>query len=178
MLGTERLHRLLLERRPILAQRLDLECTLRGILTCVTDEPDVQTCGVDELTPVVDGPLTVGQVATLTGLSTHTLRWYERVGLLEGVARDRSGNRQYTQRDLRRLVLLMRLRATGMPVNEMVRYAELMRAEAPTELERVELLEAHRDRVLSHIADLYRDLDVINSKIAGYRRTLSPAVPA
>jgi DNA-binding transcriptional MerR regulator len=139
---------------------------------------NVESCGVAELTPDVDEPLTVGQVATLTGLSTHTLRWYERVGLVEGVARDQSGHRKYTQKDLRRLVLLMRLRATGMPVSEMLRYAELLRADVPTELQRVELLEAHRDRVLSHIADLYRDLDVINSKIAGYRRTLSPAVPA
>ncbi len=142
------------------------------------ESPDVQTCGVDELTPDVDRPLTVGQVATLTGLSTHTLRWYEREGLLEGVARDQAGHRQYTRTDLRRLVLLMRLRATGMPVSEMLRYAELIRADVPTERQRVELLEAHRDRVLSHIADLYRDLDVINNKIAGYRRTLSPAVSA
>jgi DNA-binding transcriptional MerR regulator len=138
----------------------------------------VGTCGVDELTPDIDGPLTVGQVATLTGLSTHTLRWYERVGLLEDVARDRSGHRQYTRVDLRRLVLLMRLRATGMPVSEMQRYAELVRAGSTTDLERMQLLEAHRDRVLSHIADLSRDLDVINSKIAGYRRALSPAIPA
>jgi DNA-binding transcriptional MerR regulator len=139
---------------------------------------DVRTCGVAELTPDVDAPLTVGQVATLTGLSTHTLRWYERVGLLEGVARDGSGHRRYTQTDLRRLVLLMRLRATGMPVSEMLRYAELLRAGEPNELQRVQLLEAHRDRVVRHIADLHRDLDVINSKIAGYRRALSPAVPA
>ncbi len=142
------------------------------------ESPDIGACGVDEIIPDVDGPLTVGQVATLTGLSTHTLRWYERVGLLEGVARDGSGHRQYTQLDLRRLVLLMRLRATGMPVSEMQRYAELARAGSPTDLERMQLLEAHRDRVLSHIADLHRDLDVINSKIAGYRRAVSPAVPA
>lgn len=142
------------------------------------ESADVGTCGIDEITPDVDGPLTVGQVATLTGLSTHTLRWYERMGLLEGVARDGSGHRQYSQVDLRRLVLLMRLRATGMPVSEMQRYAELVRAGASTDLERMQLLEAHRDRVLGHIADLHRDLDVINSKIAGYRGSVSPAISA
>lgn len=141
------------------------------------ESPDVETCGVAELTPNVDEPLTVGQVATLTGLSTHTLRWYERMGLLEGVARDRSGHRQYTQADLRWLVLCMRLRATGMPVSEMLRYAELVRAGTSTESQRLQLLEAHRDRVLTHIADLYRDLNVIDRKIAGYQRALSPAVP-
>ena len=140
--------------------------------------PGEETCGVDELIPDVDEPLTVGQVATLTGLSADTLRWYERVGLLEGVARDTSGRRQYTQVDLRRLVLLMRLRATGMPVSEMQRYAELARVGAVTDPQRRQLLEAHRDRVLSHIADLHRDLDVINRKIAGYRGAQAPAVSA
>lgn len=72
----------------------------------------------------------------------------------------------------------MRLRTTGMPVGEMLRYTELARVGAATEPERVELLEAHRDRVLSHIADLYRDLDVINRKVAGYRREPASAVPA
>ena len=142
----------------------------------VTTPPDTHVCAVDEITPDVDGPLTVGQVAALTGLSAHTLRWYERVGLLR-VGRDASGYRQYTKVDLRRLTLLMRLRATGMPVSEMQRYADLLRSGEPTEAERLELLEAHRDRVLSHIADLYRDLDVINGKIAGYRRSMAPAVP-
>lgn len=153
------------------------------MLNVVNDHtPAVETCGVDEITPDVDGPLTVGQVAKLTGLTTHTLRWYEQVGLLKSVARDAAGHRQYTRTDLRWLVLLMRLRATGMPVSEMLRYAELVRADVPTESQRAELLEAHRDRVLSHIADLHRDLDVINRKIAGYRRpadsALSPAVSA
>ena len=141
--------------------------------------PDVETCGVDELVPDVDEPLTVGQVAALTGLSADTLRWYERVGLLKGVARDPSGRRQYSQTDLRRLALLMRLRATGMPVSEMLRYAELAKGGASTEPQRRLLLEAHRDRVLNHIAGLHRDLDVINRKIAGYRGSRrSPAVPA
>jgi DNA-binding transcriptional MerR regulator len=140
--------------------------------------PGEETCGVDELVPDVDEPLTVGQVAALTGLSADTLRWYERVGLLEGVARDPSGRRQYTQKDLRRLALLMRLRATGMPVSEMLRYAELAKVGAPTERQRRQLLEAHRDRVLNHIADLHRDLDVINRKIAGYRGSQAPAVSA
>lgn len=142
------------------------------------DASQAETCGVDELVPDVDGPLTVSQVAELTGLSPHTLRWYERVGLLEGVTRGPAGHRQYTRTDLVRLTLLMRLRATGMPVSEMQRYAELVRAGSPTEPERMQLLEAHRDRVLSHIADLRRDLAVVDSKIAGYRRGASSAKPA
>jgi DNA-binding transcriptional MerR regulator len=137
-----------------------------------------ETCGIEEITPAVDGPLTIGQVASLTGLSAHTLRWYERVGLLADVERDAFGNRQYTRTDLRRLTMLVRLRTTGMPVSEMQRYAELLRAGVATEPERARLLEEHRDRVLSHIEDLHRDLEMINRKIAGYRRAGSSAVPA
>jgi DNA-binding transcriptional MerR regulator len=145
----------------------------------VNDEPDVETCGIDELVPDVDGPLTVSRVAELTGLSAHTLRWYERVGLLDGVARDSAGRRQYMPSNLRRLTLLMRLRATGMPVSEMQHYAQLAKAGDSTEPERKQLLEEHRDRVLGHIADLHRDLDVINRKIAGYQGSRrSPAVSA
>ncbi len=148
----------------------------KGQSDSVNPDPlQAETCGVDELVPNIDGPLTVSQVAELTGLSPHTLRWYERVGLLEGVTRGPSGHRQYTRTDLMRLTLLMRLRATGMPVSEMQRYAELVRSGSPTEPERMRLLEAHRDRVLSHIADLHRDLDVVERKITGYRQGASPS---
>ncbi|MBM7790990.1 MerR family transcriptional regulator [Tenggerimyces flavus] len=139
---------------------------------------DLETCGIDEITPDVDGPLTIGQVATLTGLSAHTLRWYEREGLLQDVDRDAYGNRQYTRSDLRRLTMLMRLRTTGMPVSEMQRYAQLLRGGDDTEPERAKLLEQHRDRVLGHIADLHRDLDMINRKIASYRHAKPPALSA
>jgi DNA-binding transcriptional MerR regulator len=142
------------------------------------DLEDVGARRIDELPTDIDEPLTVGQVAALTGLSSHTLRWYERVGLLQPVTRDRFGRRQYTQADLRWLVLLLRLRGTGMPVNEMQRYAELVRAGAHTMRERPELLEAHRDRVRRHIADLHRDLDVINRKITAYRRPLEDTLSA
>jgi DNA-binding transcriptional MerR regulator len=144
----------------------------------VNDQAPEETCGVEEFVPEIEGPLSIGQVVELTGLSHDTLRWYEREGLLDSVARDSAGRRQYTQRDLRRLSLLVRLRTTGMPVSEMQRYADLMKAGPSTDGERAELLEAHRDRVLSHILDLQRDLEMINRKIASYRRSLSPTVPA
>jgi len=141
--------------------------------------PDLETCGIDELVPAGDEPLGVGQVTALTGLSADTLRWYERVGLLEDVDRARSDRRRYSRRDLRRLSLLMRLRATGMPVTEMLRYAQLAKVGDATEPQRKQLLEAHRDRVLNHITDLHRDLDIINRKIASYRGSQqSSAVPA
>src|SRR5690606_36547637 len=83
---------------------------------------------------------TISEVAALTGLSAHTLRWYERIGLMPHVDRSHTGQRRYTNRDLDWLALVGKLRLTGMPVADMVRYAELVRAGDHTYRERYELL--------------------------------------
>jgi DNA-binding transcriptional MerR regulator len=115
--------------------------------------------------------LTVGEAAAKVGLSVHTLRWYEQEGLVTPVGRDAVGRRRYSPNDLDWLQLLTCLRGTGMPVREMRRYAELARTGPATEAERLRLFEEHRERVLSRIADLQRDLDAINAKIDYYRRS-------
>jgi DNA-binding transcriptional MerR regulator len=117
----------------------------------------------------------VSEVAERIGLSTHTLRWYERIGLLDHVGRDDSGHRRYTTTDVEWLLLLIRLRATGMPVRQMHRYAELVRAGQHTEDERGLLLVAHRARVAAHIEEIQGHLAVIDHKVNGYRRNQAQA---
>jgi DNA-binding transcriptional MerR regulator len=112
--------------------------------------------------------LTVGEVAARVGLSAHTLRWYEQVGLVDPIARDGAGRRRYSDTDLTRLEFLTRLRTTGMPVREMRRYVQLARSGPSTEPQRQAILEAHRARVLARMAELRRDLEVINYKIDMY----------
>ncbi|NJC69837.1 MerR family transcriptional regulator [Planosporangium thailandense] len=112
--------------------------------------------------------LTVSEAAARFGLTAHTLRWYEQVGLVDPVPRDGAGRRRYAEADLNRLAFLTRLRTTGMPVREMLRYVELARLGSETEAARRALLEAHRRRVLARIADLEADLEVIDRKIASY----------
>jgi DNA-binding transcriptional MerR regulator len=73
---------------------------------------------------------TIGEAAEKCGLSQHTLRWYERVGLLARIERGGDGRRRFSDADLDWLSLLAKLRATGMPVREMRRYAELVRSGA------------------------------------------------
>ena len=111
---------------------------------------------------------TVGEVSEQTGLSTHTLRWYEQVGLLDPVDRDTAGRRRYADSDLDRLRFLIKLRSTGMPVRDMVRYIELVRCGPATVEERLALLVAHRQRVLAQIEALTDDLKVIDRKIDIY----------
>ena len=115
------------------------------------------------------GGLTVGEAAAKVGLSVHTLRWYEQEGLLSPVGRDSAGRRRYSEADLDWLVLLTRLRGTGMPVRDMRRYAELCRQGEETVGARLRLFEQHRERVLGRIADLNRDLEALEYKIKIYR---------
>jgi DNA-binding transcriptional MerR regulator len=116
----------------------------------------------------VNATYTVGEVAEQTGLSTHTLRWYEQVGLLDPVNRDAGGRRRYVDDDMNRLRFLIKLRSTGMPVRDMVRYVELARLGPATVAERLAILVEHRERVLAQIEALTDDLKIIEYKIDLY----------
>ncbi|MFT2014926.1 MerR family transcriptional regulator [Streptomyces sp. 796.1] len=111
---------------------------------------------------------TISEVVALTGLSAHTLRWYERIGLMPHVDRSHTGQRRYSNRDLNWLDLVGKLRLTGMPVADMVRYAELVRAGEHTFPEREDLLTAHREDVRRRIAELQGTLAVLDHKIDNY----------
>lgn len=76
--------------------------------------------------------LTVKEVAALTGLSAHTLRYYKREGLVDPIGRAQSGRRRYSERDMAWIEFLGRLRATGMPIRKMKRFANLRRQGDPT----------------------------------------------
>ncbi|MET7679736.1 MerR family transcriptional regulator [Streptomyces sp. NPDC005423] len=111
---------------------------------------------------------TISEVVARTGLTAHTLRWYERIGLMSHIDRSHTGQRRYTNRDLDWLDLVGKLRLTGMPVADMVRYAELVRAGEHTYGERFALLEATRRDVRARIAELNDTLAVLDRKISFY----------
>ncbi|MBA2811606.1 MULTISPECIES: MerR family transcriptional regulator [Streptomyces] len=111
---------------------------------------------------------TISEVAAFTGLTAHTLRWYERIGLMPHIDRSHTGQRRYSNRDLDWLDLVGKLRLTGMPVADMVRYAELVREGDHTYGERFALLKATREDVLARIAELQGTLAVLDRKIDFY----------
>jgi DNA-binding transcriptional MerR regulator len=113
--------------------------------------------------------LTIQEVAARTGLSAHTLRYYERVGLLDPVDRAPSGHRRYVEADLAGIEFLNRLRATGMTIRRMQHFAELRRRGEATTTERRVLLEEHRREVEENIRALRTDLRIVTDKIATYR---------
>jgi DNA-binding transcriptional MerR regulator len=127
-------------------------------------------CEDDAGHPRPDGQdqYTISEVADFTGLSAHTLRWYERIGLMPHVDRSHTGQRRFTNRDLDWLAFVGKLRLTGMPVADMVAYAEMVRAGAHTYPDRQALLESTRVDVVQRIAELQGTLTVLDGKIATY----------
>ncbi|WP_443052887.1 MerR family transcriptional regulator [Streptomyces sp. NBC_01186] len=143
-----------------------------GTDTETRDAPTArEQCGADNAPhPRPDGQdmYTISEVSAISGLSAHTLRWYERIGLMPHVDRTHTGQRRFTNRDLDWLNLVGKLRLTGMPVAGMVRYAELVRQGAQTFGERKALLETTREDVLRRIDELHDTLAVLNHKIDVY----------
>ena len=120
--------------------------------------------------------LTIAQAAEQTGLTTHTLRYYERDGLmLASVDRSPSGHRRYTDRDLTWIEMITRLRSTGMPMRDVRRYAALVRAGDGNEAERLDLLKTHRERVERQLAEVTGHLRAIDHKIGLYEGRLEQA---
>ncbi len=119
-----------------------------------------------------DGGLTIQEFARSSGLTVHTLRYYERIGLIGRVARARSGHRRYSEADAQWVAFLNKLRATGMSIRDMRIYAELQRRGEPTLARRVEMLQALRDQVTARVAELQENLQLIRYKIEVYGEQL------
>jgi DNA-binding transcriptional MerR regulator len=117
--------------------------------------------------------LTISDAARASGVSAHTLRYYERAGLLDPVDRAASGHRRYAPEDLVRIQFLTKLRSTGMPIRQIRAYAELMRGGDETHEARLALLEEHREAVRARLAETARNLDLIDHKIDFYRERLA-----
>ncbi len=129
-----------------------------------------ETAAVDRTEAVdrVRPRYSIGEVSERSGLSRDTLRWYERIGLMDYIGRDHTGRRRFSDRDLEWLALIGRLRTTGMSVADMVRYAELVRAGDSTLPERLEMFRRTRAEVLAKIEELRRTVDVLDYKIEIY----------
>jgi len=123
---------------------------------------------------IADARLSISEVAATTGLSTHTLRYYERAGLmLTPVDRASSTHRRYTEGDVTWVGFLTKLRATGMPIAVVGEYAELVRRGEATTADRLELLQRHRITVLAQLSEITESLAAIDTKIAIYEEKAS-----
>ena len=116
--------------------------------------------------------LTIQEVANSTGLTAHTLRYYERIGLIHPINREENTRRCYTADDVGWIDFLLKLRAIGMSIKDMQRYAQLQRQGDSTLPERVEMLKALRDKVELHIDEMNQHLKLIHYKIDYYQKVV------
>ncbi|MBR3016699.1 MAG: MerR family transcriptional regulator [Clostridia bacterium] len=107
----------------------------------------------------------IQDVSKKTGLSAHTLRYYEKEGLLPPVERSPGGFRQYTDEDLEALGLICCLKKTGMSLHEITRFVALTHEGEQTLKERVELLREHRENVIARMAEMQKYLDKVTWKL-------------
>lgn len=112
--------------------------------------------------------LRIGELARLSGRSTHTIRWYEAQQLMPGAARDAAGRRVFSQAHVDWLELMDKLRASGMSIRQMQVYARQVRQGKSTLAARQALLREHRERVLQQLAQLQQAVQMIDRKVALY----------
>lgn len=121
--------------------------------------------------------LTIRDISEASGLSPHTLRYYERIGLMVPVSSNPSGHRRYSSDEAEWVTLLRHLRETGMPIAEMLRFAELVRGGVETVPDRLDLLRDHRDAMVRQIETIMATLAAIDAKIATYECGAAPTPP-
>jgi DNA-binding transcriptional MerR regulator len=117
--------------------------------------------------------LTIQEVSEATGLSPHTLRYYERIGLIHPIEREENTRRLYTEDDVGWIDFLLKLRATGMSIKEMQTYAELQRQGDETLPQRVEMLKSLQAKVETHMNELNEHLKLICYKIEIYQQIVT-----
>jgi DNA-binding transcriptional MerR regulator len=112
--------------------------------------------------------LRIGEVASRTGRSVHTIRWYEQQGLLPGVIRDAGGRRIYSEYHVGWLDLMDRLRNTGMSITQMRQYTALAAQGASALRQRHALLREHQRRVRENITRWTEALALVDAKVEFY----------
>lgn len=110
----------------------------------------------------------IAELARRSGLSAHTIRYYERIGLMPRALRDGAGHRDYDDKALIWITFIGHMKAAGMPIREMLTYAHLRARGDGTGPERAAILRGRRDQVAERITRLQATLSVLDAKIAGY----------
>jgi DNA-binding transcriptional MerR regulator len=113
--------------------------------------------------------MNIKRFSKLTEISPHTLRYYEKIGLILNVTRNSKGHRDYDEKDVAWVEFLKRLKATGMPLNNMKTFADLRYKGDATVNDRLQILEDHYQKVSENIETLLRHKNKLSDKIKIYK---------
>ena len=119
--------------------------------------------------------MTIAEVSRQYGLSADTLRYYERIGLIPGVTRSKSGIRAYTEEDCRWVEFAKCMRGAGIQIEALIEYVALFQQGDATIEARKQILTEQRDQLRARIAEQQQTLDRLNTKIERYDQGLLPA---
>lgn len=112
----------------------------------------------------------IAEVSEQYGISSDTLRYYERVGLIPTVNRNESGIRDYNELDLRRVDFIKCMRSAGLPIDVLIEYMELVQQGDETAETRKEILKEQRELLLGRMKEMQKTLDLLNHKIEIYEK--------
>jgi DNA-binding transcriptional MerR regulator len=114
----------------------------------------------------------IAEVSERYGVSTDTLRYYERIGLIQPVTRTESGIRDYNDLDLRRVDFIKCMRSAGLPVEVLIDYVRLVQQGDNTIEARKEILKEQRELLLAKMQEMQKTLDILNRKIEVYENAV------
>ena len=114
----------------------------------------------------------IAEVSEQFALSTDTLRYYERVGLLPPVNRNESGIRDYNELDLRRVDFIKCMRSAGLPVEVLIEYVSLVQQGDKTIESRKDILKEQRELLLARMNEMQKTMDILNHKIEVYEKAV------
>ncbi|WP_432454407.1 MerR family transcriptional regulator [Agarivorans sp. QJM3NY_29] len=117
--------------------------------------------------------MNIKEFSQRSGLSAHTLRYYEKIGLLKGIQRNASGHRYYHLQDLEWANFIIRLKETAMPLCDILQYARLREQGPSTHANRQALLEQHQAKLSTHIQSQQQHLAALEQKINWYHRQVA-----
>jgi DNA-binding transcriptional MerR regulator len=112
------------------------------------------------------------EVSEQFGLSSDTLRYYERIGLIPPVHRNGSGIRDYNELDLRRVQFIKCMRSAGLPVEVLIEYVALVQQGDKTIDARKEILKEQRELLVARMQEMQKTLDILNHKIEVYENAV------
>lgn len=117
--------------------------------------------------------ITIGELARLSGLTTHTIRFYEAARILGPCERAANGHRRYRRDDVLWLEFVLRLKRTGMPLAQIRQYADLRARGDQTLQARLAMLELHRGHLRAMMNELAESAAALDGKIRTYRAMIA-----